>query len=183
MSDFIAMCERLGKKRIEIAGQCQSSEDWEAKWPKTKHPYPFEWGTCWQAVAEFTVKNLEAEVGFFLDMLGFQAKATWQDHVMIMTPDGDYTFTLVRSKDGKHADPETLNLQFMLGNIETATSELKERGVELLSELAPEGGDESPMRTSEFVTPSGYRIKLWGFIGSDSQQSLAADGEDAAAEG
>ena len=118
MSQFAQECERLGKARVEATAQCQTEEDWNSKWPEAKHSYPFEWGTCWKAVAEFAVSNFEAEVGFYLDVLGFAMNAFWDDHLMLITPDGEYAFTIVRAQDGKHVDPAALNLQFMLGNIE-----------------------------------------------------------------
>ncbi len=155
-----ATCTTLGRRRLKALKQITSREDWEKLWPAPGHPYPFTWGDCWKAVTEFGVSNFPAELGFYLDILGMKVNAMWDGHAMIMTPDGEFAFTI-------HAAKRTaaeLNLQFMLGNIAVAVAALKRRKVRIVQDLKAEWGEENPMRTCKLRTPSGMIITLWGFV-------------------
>jgi hypothetical protein len=157
---ILATCKKYGQRRLDALKRIKSREDWEKLWPRARYDYPFTWGDCWKAVAEFGVKEFSAELGFYLDILGMKVNAVWDDHAMIKTPEGDYTFTIYRAK---RTSPE-LNLQFMLGNISEATTALKRRGVTVVQDLKAEWGEENPMRTFKMKSPSGVVITLWGFV-------------------
>jgi hypothetical protein len=154
------LCRTLGKRRLATLARMKTREDWAKRWPKARHAYPFSWGECWKAVAEFGVKDYAAELGFHLDILGLELNASWDDHAMLKTPDGEYAFTIYRAK---RTAPE-LNLQFMLGNIEAATAALTKRRVTVVQELTAEWGEANPMRTFKLTTPNGVLITLWGFV-------------------
>ena len=153
-------CERFGKRRLAVHAHIASREDWKRKWPKPAHAYPFKWGDCWQAVIEFGVKDFAAELGFYLDILGMKMNAIWDDHAMIMTPDGEYAFTIFKAK----ITTRGMNLQFMIGNIVAAVRQLKRRGVTVKQDLKAEWGEQSPMRTFRMSTPNGHVITLWGMV-------------------
>lgn len=157
---ILATCRKYGQRRLDALKRITSREDWEKLWPRARYDYPFTWGDCWKAVVEFGVKDFTAEVGFYLDILGMKVNAVWDDHAMIKTPEGDYTFTIYRAK---RTSPD-LNLQFMLGNISEATTALKRRGVTVVQDLTAEWGSENPMRTFKMKSPSGVVITLWGFV-------------------
>jgi catechol 2,3-dioxygenase-like lactoylglutathione lyase family enzyme len=162
MSAFAKTCRAFGKRRLDALTRIKSREDWQRLWPKQRHAYPFTWGDCWKAVAEFGVKDFAAELGFYLDVLGMTVNATWPDHAMIMTPDGAYTFTIYRAK----RTSSELNLQFMIGNIREAVAALKRRGVVPVQDLKADWGEQSPMRTFKCKSPSGVVITLWGMVKS-----------------
>ncbi len=155
-----SICKAHGKRRLAALKRIKSREDWQKLWPKARHDYPFTWGECWQAVAEFGVKDFAAELGFYLDILGMKVNAVWDNHAMIMSPDGEYAFTIYQAK----RTSAELNLQFMLGNIAIATTALKRRGVTVVQDLKAEWGEENPMRTFKMKTPSGVVITLWGML-------------------
>lgn len=157
---FASTCRQLGQRRLDALERIKSREDWLKLWPKPRHDYPFTWGDCWKAVAEFGVKDYAAELGFYLDILGMRVNATWPDHAMIMTPDGDYTFTIHRAK----RTATELNLQFMIGNITEAVAALKRRKVTVVQDLKADWGEQSPMRTFKLKSPSGVVITLWGMV-------------------
>jgi hypothetical protein len=154
-------CRALGQRRLDALARIESREDWQKLWPRPRHAYPFTWGDCWKAVAEFAVADYAAELGFHLDIMGMRVNATWPDHAMIMSPEGDYAFTIHRAK----RTVSGLNLQFMLGNIRAATTALKRRGVTVVQDLTAEWGEQSPMRTFRMKTPNGILITLWGMVG------------------
>jgi catechol 2,3-dioxygenase-like lactoylglutathione lyase family enzyme len=160
MPTFAKTCRDLGQRRLDAIARITSREDWQRLWPKPRHAYPFTWGDCWKGVVEFGVKDFAAELGFYLDILGMSVNATWPDHAMIMSPDGDYTFTIYRAK----RTSSDLNLQFMIGNISEAVAALKRRGVVPVQDLRAEWGEQSPMRTCRLRSPSGVVITLWGMV-------------------
>lgn len=117
-------------------------------------------------MAEFGVEDYAAELGFYLDILGMKVNATWPDHAMIMSPEGDYAFTIYRAK----RTATELNLQFMIGNITAAAAMLKRRGVTVVQDLKAEWGEQSPMRTFKLESPSGVVITLWGMSKQKQKQ-------------
>lgn len=155
---FPAQCRNLGQRRLDALARIRSREDWQRLWPKPRFAYPFVWGDCWKAVAEFGVKDFPAELGFYLDILGLSVNAVWDGHAMVMTPDGAYAFTIRQARRTSGG----LNLQFMIGNIGAAASALKRRRVEVVQDLKAEWGEDNPMRTFKLRTPSGMMITLWG---------------------
>ncbi len=157
---FKKLCTGYGMRRLDVLKRITSRDDWMKLWPKARHSYPFVWGDCWKAVAEFGVKDYAAELGFYLDILGMKVNATWPDHAMIMSPEGDYTFTIYRAK----RTATELNLQFMIGNIQQAVAKLKRRGVTVVQDLNADWGEQNPMRTFKLKSPSGMVITLWGMV-------------------
>ncbi|MCC7492832.1 MAG: hypothetical protein IT204_10810 [Fimbriimonadaceae bacterium] len=161
MDPWIADCTALGEHRLALIGSFTSAADWQQRWPAPQHDWPFEWGTCWKACFVLPVPDFAAEVGFFIDLLGCAVNAAWEDHVMLMSPDGAFTFTLTRGQPG--ALPPGLRLELMLGNLTAAAAALAARGVPHQPLGAP-WGEDSPMRTCELLSPSGLPLQLWGFV-------------------
>ena len=156
-------CKKLGTKRIKIISEIKSPQEYAKKWPKPKNKFNFKWGDCWKAVIEYGVSDYEAEVGFYIDYLGFSLNAIWDDHAMLMTPDGEYAFTIYRDKTVKGKIDKLLNVQFMLGNIKSVSSRLKRNKVKIVQALKNEWGKDSAMKKFKFLTPNGIQITLWGF--------------------
>ena len=164
MTEFLDSCAALGRERLALAEALQTPEDWKEKWKDAKHDYPFTWGDCWKAHVVFAVPHFEAELGFYLDVMGFGLNAMWDDHAMLISPDKEFSFVICKGNPEKHAKPESVHLEFMIGNIEEAFTALQERGVPMSGELNAEWGDEHRMRTFELTSPSGYELKIWGMI-------------------
>jgi hypothetical protein len=167
---FIATCQRFGARRLRALASIKSREDWATKWPAAKHAYPFTWGECWKAVVEYGVKDYAAELGFYLDVLGMSVNATWDDHAMITSPDGEYAFTIYKAK----ATAREMNLQFMIGNIADAAAQLKRRKVTVVEDLAAPWGEQAPMRTFRLATPNRHVITLWGMVAAEAARKPAA---------
>jgi Glyoxalase/Bleomycin resistance protein/Dioxygenase superfamily len=164
MTEFFDSCAALGRDRLALAESIQSPEEWKDKWKDAKHEYPFTWGECWKAHVVFAVPHFEAELGFYLDILGFGMNAMWDNHAMLVSPDKGFSFVIKKGSADMHARPATVHLEFMLGNIEEAFASLRARGVPLTTELVAEWGEDNAMRTCGIKTPSGYCIKLWGMV-------------------
>ena len=67
----------LGARRLEAAVAGETPELRRAAATDTPHPFAFTWGTCWTSIVQYQVDDYAAEIGFFLDGLGFTlGKAT-----------------------------------------------------------------------------------------------------------
>lgn len=164
MTEFFKSCEALGRERLALSERLDTPEQWKEQWKGPLHDYPFTWGDCWKAHVVFAVPHFEAELGFYLDVLGFGLNAMWDDHAMLISPDKAFSFVIQRGSPEDHARPQNVHLEFMVGNIEEAHASLKQRGVPVSDDLLAEWGEEHPMRTFQVRSPSGYELKIWGQV-------------------
>jgi len=143
--------QALGEARIEAARTARTAEDWERLFGRPRQPFPFEWGTCWKGTVQYQVDDFAAEVGFFVDGLGFDTNAFAPDFSVVPTPPG-----------GRPTPPDAVRIGFMLKDVLGNAEELRRRGVAFTRDPAPfqEG---APMLRAEFATPNGIPVELWGF--------------------
>ncbi len=64
-----------GKARIDITRRAKDEEEWRRLWKAPSQPYPFTAGEGWKFNLVYTVDDYAAEIGFFIDVLGFQVLA------------------------------------------------------------------------------------------------------------
>jgi catechol 2,3-dioxygenase-like lactoylglutathione lyase family enzyme len=151
-----------GKARIDIAQRAASRDDWDRLWVKPAHPFPFSWGRSWKQCIEYKVADFPAEVGFFIDILGFPVNAFDPDYAMFTSPNGDFFFSVVPVKDKKEITaPDAIRLQFMVENIYETASELEKRGVKF-EKWPASTYEQSHLLIGSFRTPNGISIELWG---------------------
>jgi hypothetical protein len=162
-----------GKARIDIAQRAASRDDWDRLWKKSTFPFPFSWGQSWKQCIEYKVTDFPAEVGFFIDILGFPVNAFDPDYAMFTSPNGEFFFSVVPAQaDEESTPPDAIRLQFMVVKIIETAVELQRRGVVFEQWPAP-AGENSPLLIGSFRTPHGIGIDLWG-IESD-QDRLEVD--------
>ena len=144
-----------GRARITAAGAGSA--------PAPTPAFPFKWGECWTHTVEYRVADFEAEVGFFLDVMGFRPNALGPDYAMFTGPNRDFFLSIVPANDVAEATPgDTLRLGFMIQEIEKVAAELRRRGVELEKPVARYQESEAPLYTARFRTPNGIAVDLWG---------------------
>jgi Glyoxalase/Bleomycin resistance protein/Dioxygenase superfamily len=156
-------CQKYGIKRLETLKNIKSKEDFLKLWPKQKNSFDFKWGDCWKGVFEYGVDDYAAEIGFYIDYLGFELNASWDNHAMLMTPQGEFMFTVYEDKKSKGKVEKYLNIQFMIENIMAVSKRLKKNKITVIQNLKNEWGKESKMKTFKVVTPNNICITLWGF--------------------
>jgi catechol 2,3-dioxygenase-like lactoylglutathione lyase family enzyme len=164
-----------GKARIDIARRAASPSDWERLWKPSTHPFPFRWGQPWNACVEYRVDDFAAEVGFFIDVLGFPVNAFDPDYAMLTSPGGDFFFAITPARPGESATPpDALRLQFMVIDILDTTRELISRGIFFEQEPQPcqEG---SSLYIGYFRTPHGICIDLWGVVGEEMDVEIETE--------
>lgn len=152
-----------GKARIDIAKRAETRDDWDQLWKKPTHPFPFSWGNSWKQCIEYKVADFPAEVGFFIDILGFPVNAFDPDYAMFTSPNGDFFFSVVPTREGEKPTPlGAIRLQFMIQDIIETAKELERRGVKFY-QMPTRVADNSAFLIGSFHTPNGIGIELWGF--------------------
>ena len=161
-----------GKARIDIAQRAATRDDWDRLWKKSTYPFPFTWGKSWKQCIEYKVADFPAEVGFFIDVLGFPVNAFDPDYAMFTSPDGDFYFSVVPVEDkAEVTSPNSIRLQFMVERIMDTAVELERRGVKF-DQWPGVSSSSSSLIIGSFRTPNGISIELWGF------EQLEGDLED-----
>jgi len=159
-----------GKARIDIAQRAATRDDWDQLWKKSTFPFPFSWDHSWKQCIEYKVADFAAEVGFFIDILGFPVNAFDPDYAMFTSPNGEFFFSVVPAQaDEESTPPDAIRLQFMVVKLIETAVELQRRGVVFEQWPAPTG-ENSPLQIGSFRTPHGIGIDLWG-IDSDRDQN------------
>lgn len=152
-----------GKARIDIAQRAATREDWDRLWKKSTYPFPFSWGKSWKQCIEYKVADFPAEVGFFIDILGFPVNAFDPDYAMFTSPDGDFYFSVVPVENkAEVTSPDSIRLQFMVERIMDTAVELQRRGVKF-DQWPGLSSSSSSLIIGSFRTPNGISIDLWGF--------------------
>ena len=151
-----------GKARIDIAQRATTRDDWDRLWKKSTFPFPFSWDRSWKQCVEYKVADYAAEVGFFIDILGFPVNAFDPDYAMFTSPNGEFFFSVVPAQaDEESTPPDAIRLQFMVVKLIETAVELQRRGVVFEQWPAP-AGENSPLQIGSFRTPHGIGIDLWG---------------------
>lgn len=151
-----------GEKRIEFARQCKTQEDWQ-KWEDSTGKFAFDFGECWNHTTEYKVADMASEIGFFIDILGFDCNTISSDYVMIMSPGKEFFFSFRPANSEETVTPnDAITLEFFLKNLAQTVEVLKSRGIEFSQDYQKEEAG-SPLATAKFSTPNGIPIRLWGF--------------------
>jgi catechol 2,3-dioxygenase-like lactoylglutathione lyase family enzyme len=152
-----------GKARIDIAKRANTREDWDHLWKKPTHSFPFSWGSSWKQCIEYKVADFPAEVGFFIDVLGFPVNAFDPDYAMFTSPSSDFYFSVVPARENESPTPRgAIRLQFMVQDIIETALELERRGVKF-DQMPARVADNSSFLIGCFQTPNGIGIEMWGF--------------------
>lgn len=151
-----------GKARIDIAQRANTRDEWEKLWRPPQNAFPFEWGSYWKQCVEYRVGDYAAEVGFYIDVLGFPVNAFDSEYAQFTSPDEVFYIAVVPARDlTEVTPPDSLRLQFMIYNIEQTAKELEIRGVvfEMMPKPIQPG---SQLMLASFRSPHGILIELWG---------------------
>ena len=152
-----------GKARIDIAQRAASRDDWDRLWKKSTYPFPFSWGESWKQCIEYKVADFPAEVGFFIDILGFPVNAFDPDYAMFTSPQGEFYFSVVPTLESEEVTPpDAIRLQFMVDRIFETAVELERRGVKF-EQWPARSAENSSLLIGSFRTPNGIGVDLWGF--------------------
>jgi len=156
-----------GRARIDIAVRATNPAEWQKLWKKPAFPFPFTWGENWKQCIEYKVDDFPAEVGFFIDILGMPINAFDPGYAMFTSPKGEFYFAVIPTLEGeKSTPPDSIRIQFMVGDIYQTASELERRGIQF--EQWPQAcSDGSSLYIGYFRTPHGICVDLWGLVATE----------------
>jgi catechol 2,3-dioxygenase-like lactoylglutathione lyase family enzyme len=145
-----------GKARIDVTRRARDEREWQALWHEPRFPFPFTWGDSLKQCMQYTVEDFAAEIGFFIDILGFPVSAFSTNYAQFTSPDQAFFFAV--REGGEITPPDSLSIQFMLKDLAGTIQQLEGRGV--VFEHKPEAGNASPA-IAVLRSPHGVRIELW----------------------
>lgn len=149
-----------GKARIDITRRAKDEEEWRRLWKAPSQPYAFTAGEGWKFNLVYTVDDYAAEIGFFIDVLGFQVLAFSPSQAQLASSDGIFAITVLAARDeGSGTPPEALRLQLNVEAILPTVRELERRGVSIEQQPTPVQAG-STWQIASFRTPHGVTIEL-----------------------
>ena len=168
-----------GKARIDITRRAQNEMEWQSLWREPRYSFPFTWGGGWKQCIQYTVDDFAAEIGFFIDVLGFPVSAFSPNYAQFTSPDQVFYFGVVAASEGAlSTPPDSLRIQFMVKDLPDTIQELEQRGVTF--ERKPDAKD-APPSIALLRSPHGVLIELWGTPESrPAAQPQASEPEPAA---
>ncbi len=171
-----------GKARIDITRRASDEKEWQSKWRPPLHPYPFTPGEGWRFCFEYKVDDFAAEVGFFIDILGFEVLAFSPSYAQFADPNHDFCFSVVAAQEGEPStDPDTIRLQFNVKHIHETVKILEARGIVFEQKpVAPDG--QSNLLVGYFRSPHGVCIDLFGAISLDDDEDYPREEDEDDAE-
>jgi len=157
-----------GKARIDLAMRLNNTSDWDEHWKPPSNPFPLTWGESWKHCVEYRVDDFAAEVGFFIDVLGFSVNALDHSYAMFTSPQQDFFFAFVPTEANEApTSPNAFRLQFMVRDVSATYQELLRRGIAF--ELNPQPlCPASSIQITSFRTPNGIPVEIWGIAMENS---------------
>jgi len=169
-----------GKARIDITLRAKGEAEWLKLWKEPSQPYPFIHGSGRKLSIDYKVDDYPAEIGFFIDVLGFPVWSFSPSNAQFTNPGRDLFFSVSAIHPGERSTPpDTLRLNLWVSDLTQAIEELERRGVLFDQPLSPPTTDAG-MQTAGFRTPHGILVVLWGeFIrtetGEEEMESVVLD--------
>lgn len=171
MSD--ATIERLralgAERRARVAGAADREAWREAM--KNATSFPVTWGSCWKQSVEYAVEDLDAETGFYAEVLGMKTMILDANRSMFCDNDGAFCITAIAPTEERPAMPAgALSIELMIENILDTAHEFEARGAEF-DEFPREEGPGSPLYTGVLTTPGGVCLRLWSLVPQETAAS------------
>lgn len=149
-----------GKARIDITRRAVNEQEWQNQWRAPMNDYPFISPGGWQFCFEYKVDDFAAEVGFFIDVLGFTVRAFSPSYAQFTSPGGEICFSVLSAGEGDESTPpDSIRLYLNVDDIQKVSSQLTNRGVKFEAYPA-KGSLQSVIHSGSFRSPHGVSIEL-----------------------
>ena len=158
-----------GKARIDVTQRAKNEQEWQNQWRDPLHKFPFSPGSGWRFCFEYKVDDYAAEVGFFIDVLGFPVRAFSPSYAQFTSPDGEICFSVLATGEGEESTPpDSIRLYLNVDNLSQASSELVSRGI-AYEAITGEGKAGGGLQAGYFRSPHGVCIELWSESGIETE--------------
>jgi predicted enzyme related to lactoylglutathione lyase len=151
-------------------------------WREPLNSIPFGFEDGWKFCFEYTVADYAAEVGFYIDILGFFVRAFSPVFAQFSLPGDEFGFNVVAAQEGQEeTHPNSIRMQISVKNIDRVAQSLEDRGVafEKLPTPIQEG---SPILSGYFRSPHGVCIELIGEVSQRVNMDRSPELVDSSAE-
>lgn len=151
-----------GKARIDVTRRARDEREWQTQWREPRYPFPFRWEGGWRHCIQYTVDDFAAEIGFYIDVLGFPVNAFSPSYAQFTSPDQAFFFAVAAIQEGAQSTPfDSLRMQFMVEDLPATIEELEKRNISF--ERKPESDEVFPA-IAILRSPHGIGIELWGVV-------------------
>lgn len=165
-----------GKARIDITRRATNEQEWQSQWREPMNDYPFTSPEGWQFCFEYKVDDFAAEVGFFIDVLGFAVRAFSTSYAQFASPDGRICFNVLSAGDGEESTPpDSIRLYLNVHDLQKASAQLHNRGIPFEA-IRAIGSLTHGIQSGYFRSPHGVCIELRSEI--EGEIPWEDDGED-----
>jgi hypothetical protein len=155
-----------GKARIDVTRRAKNEQEWQNQWRDPMYDFPFAPGAGWQFCFEYKVDDFAAEVGFFIDVLGFPVRAFSPSYAQFSSPGGEICFSVLSTGEGEESTPpDSIRLHLNVRNIQQAAKELISRGI-VYEKITATNQAGTSVQTGYFRSPHGVCIEIWSEAGS-----------------
>lgn len=167
-----------GKARLDVTLRAKNEQEWQEMWREPYNAFPFSWASDWKYCFLYMVDDFAAEVGFFIDILGFEVGAFSPRYAQFTSPGKEICFSVVSVDEGEEStSPDTIQLQLNIVNVKKTIKDLENRGVEFNTALN-EDQDGLSKLVGYFRSPHGVRINLWNERQTTTHEDREIDMED-----
>ncbi len=150
-----------GKARLDVTMRARDEKEWQQMWREPLNSFPFKFGSGWKFCFEYRVDDFAAEVGFYIDVLGFAVHAFSPHYAQFSSPGGELCISIVQASEGDESTPpDTIRLQLQIRDLERTSKELESRNITYEKSLGIEQDADSTL-AGFFRTPHGVRYDLW----------------------
>ncbi len=165
-----------GKARIDVTQRARDESEWQSMWREPRYEFPFSFEKGWKHSIQYLVDDYPAEIGFFIDVLGFPVSAFSPSYAQFTSPGGDFHFSVAQAEGAAATPPELISIQFKIESLAETIEELEKRGVTF--DRKPDSV-ENTVAVATLRSPHGVPIELWGILQAErSAVPIAEDGED-----
>lgn len=166
-----------GKARLDFTLRAKNETEWLRGWHDALYEFPFQLSNGWRFGFEYKVDDYAAEIGFFVDQLGFPVVAFSPSYAQFTTPEQDFIFSIAHALEGEiSTPPETVRLHLQVLDLEDAVEELQSRDIQF--EQKPYLLESSSSMVASFRSPHGISIDLWQSVDQREEETADAGLDD-----
>lgn len=168
-----------GKARIDITRRARDEADWRRMWKAPLNTFPFSPQRNVKLSLGYSVEDFPAEIGFFIDVLGFPVFAFSPHYAQFTNPEQNLFISVSAVNENEACmPPGDVRLQFWVADLDQMVKDLEQRGI-AFEQPPVQLIEPSGYQIASFRTPGGLVIELWS---EADAQTAGPEGDEGAGE-